>query len=44
MCIRDRDGTEYFKDGFGIQPNFWRAPNDNDYGNSTPKPVSYTHL
>ena len=28
------DGTEYFKDGFGIQPNFWRAPNDNDYGNS----------
>ena len=29
------DGTEYFKDGFGIQPNFWRAPNDNDYGNST---------
>ena len=27
------DGTEYFKDGFGIQPNFWRAPNDNDYGN-----------
>ena len=31
------DGTEYFKDGFGIQPNFWRAPNDNDYGNSTPK-------
>ena len=20
------DGTEYFKDGFGIQPNFWRAP------------------
>ena len=24
------DGTEYFKDGFGIQPNFWRAPNDND--------------
>mgnify|MGYP000228912864 CR=1 FL=1 len=26
------DGTEYFKDGFGIQPNFWRAPTDNDYG------------
>ncbi|MCC8153893.1 MAG: DUF4981 domain-containing protein [Tannerellaceae bacterium] len=31
------DGTEYFKDGFGLQPNFWRAPNDNDYGNGAPK-------
>ena len=31
------DGTEYFADGFGIQPNFWRAPNDNDYGNGQPK-------
>lgn len=31
------DGTEYFKDGFGIQPNFWRGPTDNDYGNGTPK-------
>ncbi|GAB6394559.1 MAG: beta-galactosidase [Bacteroidales bacterium] len=31
------DGTEYFKDGFGIRPNFWRAPNDNDYGNGAPK-------
>lgn len=30
-------GTEYFNDGFGIQPNFWRAPNDNDYGNGAPK-------
>lgn len=30
-------GTEYFKDGFGIQPNFWRAPTDNDYGNGAPK-------
>lgn len=30
-------GTEYFKDGFGIQPNFWRGPNDNDYGNGAPK-------
>lgn len=29
-------GTEYFKDGFGLQPNFWRAPNDNDYGNGNP--------
>lgn len=31
------NGTEYFKDGFGIQPNFWRAPNDNDYGSGIPK-------
>lgn len=31
------DGTEYFKDGFGLQPNFWRAPNDNDYGNQMPE-------
>ena len=30
-------GTEYFNEGFGIQPNFWRAPNDNDYGNQMPK-------
>lgn len=29
-------GTEYFSDGFGIQPNFWRAPSDNDYGNGAP--------
>ncbi len=29
-------GTEYFDRGFGIQPNFWRAPNDNDYGNGGP--------
>lgn len=29
-------GIEYFKDGFGIQPNFWRAPTDNDYGNGAP--------
>lgn len=31
------NGTEYFEDGFGIQPNFWRAPTDNDYGNGMPK-------
>lgn len=31
------DGTEYFNEGFGIQPNFWRAPTDNDYGNGMPK-------
>lgn len=31
------NGTEYFHEGFGIQPNFWRAPTDNDYGNGAPK-------
>lgn len=31
------DGYEYFNEGFGIQPNFWRAPTDNDYGNGAPK-------
>ena len=31
------NGVEYFQDGFGLQPNFWRAPNDNDYGNGAPK-------
>ena len=30
------DGKEYFQDGFGIQPNFWRGPTDNDYGNGMP--------
>lgn len=31
------DGYEYIAEEFGIQPNFWRAPNDNDYGNGAPK-------
>ncbi len=31
------NGTEYFSEGFGIQPNFWRPPTDNDYGNGAPK-------
>ena len=30
------NGQEYFDKGFGIQPNFWRGPNDNDYGNGMP--------
>ena len=29
-------GVEMLADGFGIRPNFWRAPNDNDYGNGWP--------
>ena len=31
------DGEEYFHEGFGIRPNFWRGPTDNDYGNGAPK-------
>ncbi len=30
-------GRELLSDGFGLRPNFWRAPNDNDYGNGQPK-------
>lgn len=30
------NGKEYFSDGFGLQPNFWRGPTDNDYGNGSP--------
>lgn len=29
-------GVEYINDGFGLRPNFWRAPNDNDYGCKAP--------
>lgn len=28
---------EFFTGDFGIQPNFWRGPNDNDYGNGMPQ-------
>ena len=35
------DGIEYFQDGFGIQPNFWRAPSDNDYGNGALRACKY---
>ncbi|MDR1557651.1 MAG: DUF4981 domain-containing protein [Tannerellaceae bacterium] len=31
------DGIEYFNEGFGLQPNFWRPPNDNDYGSGAPR-------
>ena len=37
-------GTEYFNEGFGIQPNFWRAPNDNDYGSGDPKRLEIWEL
>lgn len=30
------DGREYMADGFGLRPNFWRGPTDNDYGNGMP--------
>ena len=29
-------GTEYIRKAFGFQPNFWRGPTDNDYGNRLP--------
>ena len=28
--------NEYIDKGFGMQPSFWRAPNDNDYGYGMP--------
>ena len=31
------DGEEFFADGFGVRPNFWRAPVDNDYGDGMPR-------
>lgn len=30
-------GEEYADKGFGLRPNFWRGPNDNDYGNGAPE-------
>ena len=30
-------GKDMLSGSFGIRPNFWRAPNDNDYGNGWPK-------
>lgn len=30
-------GVEMLADGFGLRPNFWRAPTDNDYGNGWPR-------
>lgn len=30
-------GKEYFKEGYSLRPNFWRAPTDNDYGANYPK-------
>ncbi len=30
------DGQELLADGFGLRPNFWRAPLDNDYGDGMP--------
>ena len=29
-------GRELLADGFGLRPNFWRAPTDNDFGNGEP--------
>ncbi|MCC8088579.1 MAG: DUF4981 domain-containing protein [Rikenellaceae bacterium] len=30
------EGINYIDRGFGLQPNFWRGPTDNDYGNRWP--------
>ena len=30
------DGEELFDSEFGLRPNFWRGPTDNDYGNKWP--------
>ena len=35
------DGKERFAEGWGIRPNFWRAPTDNDYGNGMNKVNAY---
>ena len=32
-------GVEMLADDFGLRPNFWRAPTDNDYGNGLPARV-----
>jgi len=29
-------GTDLIDPAFGLRPNFWRGPNDNDYGNGLP--------
>ena len=29
-------GSDLFDPDFGLRPNFWRGPTDNDYGNSQP--------
>lgn len=33
-------GRELLSDGFGLRPNFWRAPTDNDFGNGLPERCS----
>ena len=32
-----RGGRDLIDPSFGFRPNFWRAPNDNDYGNQAPR-------
>ena len=39
-----RKGKDLIEPGFGLQPNFWRAPVDNDYGNGWPsRTQAYKH-
>ena len=37
------NGADAVQPGFGVQPNFWRAPTDNDYGNSAQKRLRQFH-
>lgn len=36
LCSYKPAGKEFLANGYGIRPNFWRAPTDNDYGNGWP--------
>lgn len=32
ICRYEKDGTVFLKEGAQLEPNFWRAPTDNDFG------------
>ncbi len=32
ICLYEKDGLSFLKDGAELEPNFWRAPTDNDFG------------
>ena len=36
VTLYTRKGVDMFDPEFGLRPNFWRGPNDNDYGNRQP--------
>ena len=37
-------GRQYINGGFGLQPNFWRGPTDNDYGNGARSGKTYGNV